>query len=167
MHRSSDTIGNISGALAKAQAELTNPEKSLVATIRSPFPQEADRTFRYAPLSSGLDIVRKSLGRHEIATIQSTDIDKEGGLLRLTTILAHSSGEWISSEWPVCRCPISPPRREWEPPSPMRGDMPFSRLWALPEKMISTRRISVPTPIPQRSPRDKRTVASSRTGKLR
>ncbi len=72
MHRSSDTIGNISGALAKAQAELTNPEKSLVAIIRSPFPREADRTFRYAPLSSGLDIVRKSLGRHEIATIQST-----------------------------------------------------------------------------------------------
>jgi ERF superfamily len=102
MHRSSDTIGNISGALAKAQAELTNPEKSLVATIRSPFPREADRTFRYAPLSSGLDIVRKSLGRHEIATIQSTEIDKEAGLLRLTTILAHSSGEWVSSEWPVC-----------------------------------------------------------------
>ena len=50
-------------------------EKSLVATIRSPFPREADRTFRYAPLSSGLDIVRKSLGRHEIATIQSTEID--------------------------------------------------------------------------------------------
>jgi hypothetical protein len=80
----------------------TNPEKSLVGTIRSPFPREADRTFRYAPLSSGLDIVRKSLGRHEIATIQSTEIDKEGGLLRLTTILAHSSGEWVSSEWPVC-----------------------------------------------------------------
>ena len=57
---------------------------------------------RYAPLSSGLDIVRKSLGRHEIATIQSTEIDKEAGLLRLTTILAHSSGEWVSSEWPVC-----------------------------------------------------------------
>jgi hypothetical protein len=105
MHRSSDTIGNISGALAKAQAELTNPEKSLVAIIRSPFPREADRTFRYAPLSSGLDIVRKNLGRHEIATIQSTEIDKESGLLRLTTVLAHSSGEWISSEWPIC--PIS------------------------------------------------------------
>jgi hypothetical protein len=105
MHRSSESIGNISGALAKAQAELTNPEKSLTATIRSPFPREPDRTFRYAPLSSGLDIIRKSLGRHEIATIQSTGIDKEAGLLRLTTILAHSSGEWISSEWPVC--PIS------------------------------------------------------------
>jgi hypothetical protein len=103
MHRSSDSIATIAAALAKAQVELTNPEKSLVATIRSPFPREADRTFRYAPLSSGLDIVRKSLGRHEIATIQSTVIDKEAGLLRLTTILAHSSGEWVSSEWPVCQ----------------------------------------------------------------
>jgi ERF superfamily len=103
MHRSSDTIATIAAALAKAQVELTNPEKSLTATIRSPFPRETDRTFRYAPLSSGLGIVRKSLGRHEIATIQSTEIDKEAGLLRLTTILAHSSGEWVSSEWPVCQ----------------------------------------------------------------
>src|ERR1700747_839923 len=102
MHRSSETIGAIAGALAKAQAELTNPEKSLSATIRSPFPRDADRTFRYAPLSSGLDPVRKTLGRHEIAAVQSTEIDKEAGLIRLTTILAHSSGEWVSSHWPVC-----------------------------------------------------------------
>jgi len=102
MHRSSESIGTIAAALAKAQAELTNPEKSLVATIRSPFHREGDRTFRYAPLSSGLDIVRKGLGRYEIATIQTTAIDKDAGLLRLTTVLAHSSGEWISSEWPVC-----------------------------------------------------------------
>jgi ERF superfamily len=102
MPRSSETIGSIATALAKAQAELTNPEKSMSATIRSPFPREEDRTFRYAPLSSGLDIVRKTLGRHEIAAVQSTEIDKEAGLIRLTTILAHASGEWISSEWPVC-----------------------------------------------------------------
>jgi hypothetical protein len=103
MHSSSESIGTIAAALAKAQAELINPEKSLVGTIRSPFPRDEDRTFRYAPLSSGLDIVRKSLGRHEIATIQSTAIDKDAGLLRLTTVLAHSSGEWLSSEWPVCQ----------------------------------------------------------------
>jgi hypothetical protein len=102
MHRCSESIATIAAALAKAQAQMINPEKSLVGTIRSPFPREPDRTFRYAPLSSGLDIVRKSLGQHEIATIQTTAIDKEAGLLRLTTVLAHSSGEWISSEWPVC-----------------------------------------------------------------
>jgi hypothetical protein len=36
MQRSSETIGAIAGALAKAQAEIANPEKSLIATIRSP-----------------------------------------------------------------------------------------------------------------------------------
>src|ERR1700692_1969829 len=92
MHRSSDTIATIAAALAKAQVEISNPEKSLVATIRSPFPREADRTFRYAALSSGLDIVRKSLGRHEIATVQTTAIDTEAGMIRLTTVLAHSFG---------------------------------------------------------------------------
>src|SRR5207244_638702 len=102
MHRASETIGAIAAALAKAQAELSNPEKSLSATIRSSFPRDPDRTFRYAPLSSGLDIVRKTLGRHEIAAMQSTAIDREAGLIRLTTILAHSSGEWVSSDWPVC-----------------------------------------------------------------
>jgi len=34
--------------------------------------------------------------------VQSTEIDKEAGLIRLTTILAHASGEWLSSDWPVC-----------------------------------------------------------------
>jgi ERF superfamily len=102
MHRCSESVGTIAAALAKAQAELTNPEKSLVATIRSPFPREGQRTFRYAPLSSRLDMVRKGLGRHEIATIQTTAIDKDAGILCLTTVLAHSSGEWIASEWPVC-----------------------------------------------------------------
>ena len=72
-------IGALAAALAKAQIELTNPEKSLTATIPSPFPREGDRTFRYAPLSSGLDIVRKCLGQHEIATVQTTAIDKACG----------------------------------------------------------------------------------------
>jgi hypothetical protein len=90
MQRCSESIGAIAAALAKAQGELTNPEKSLLATIRSPFPRDEDRSFRYASLASGLDIVRKVLGKHEIATVQTTAIDKEAGLIRLTTLLAHS-----------------------------------------------------------------------------
>src|SRR5262249_53695780 len=125
MHRSSETIGAIAGALAKAQAELTNPEKSLTATLRSPFPREEDRTFRYASLSSGLDIVRKTLGRHEIAAVQSTGIDKDAGLIRLNTILAHSSGEWISSEWPVC------PVAETSAPHRMGAALTYARRYAL------------------------------------
>jgi hypothetical protein len=102
MHRSSETIGAIGAALAKAQGELSNPEKALTATIRVAGPGEGERTFRYASLASGLDIVRKCLGQHEIATVQTTAIDKESGLIRLTTTLVHASGEWVSSDWPVC-----------------------------------------------------------------
>jgi hypothetical protein len=43
VQRSSDSIGAIASALAKAQSELINPEKSLIATIRSPFPREGDK----------------------------------------------------------------------------------------------------------------------------
>ena len=102
MHRSSESIASLAGALAKAQAELTNPEKSLVATIRPQSRGDVERSFRYAPLASGLDIVRKTLGQHEIATIQTTAVDQAAGAVSLTTVLAHSSGEWISSDWPVC-----------------------------------------------------------------
>src|SRR3982074_1340269 len=125
MHRSSDTIATIAAALAKAQVELTNPEKSLPATIRSPFPREADRTFRYASLSTGLEIVRKALGKYEIATVQTTAIDNETGLICLTTVLAHSSGEWVSSDWPVC--PVS----ETAAPHRMGAALTHARRYAL------------------------------------
>src|SRR4051794_28542904 len=125
MPRSSETIGAIAGALAKAQIELQNPEKSLTATIHSPFPREANRSFRYASLSTGLDLVRKSLGRHEIATVQTTSIDEAAGLIRLTTTLAHSSGEWVSSDWPVC--PVS----ETAAPHRMGAALTYARRYAL------------------------------------
>ena len=125
MQRSSESIGAIAGALAKAQIELVNPEKSLTATIRSPFPREGDKTFRYASLSSGLDMVRKCLGRHEIATIQTTAIDKEAGLIHLTTVLAHSSGEWMSSDWPVCAV------SETNAPHRMGAALTYARRYAL------------------------------------
>src|SRR6267143_423721 len=125
MHRSSETIGAIAAALAKAQGELSNPEKSLSATISSPFPREGEQTFRYASLASGLDIVRKSLGQHEIATVQTTAIDADSGQIRLTTLLAHASGEWISSDWPVC--PVS----EMAMPHRMGAALTYARRYAL------------------------------------
>src|SRR5437764_1421073 len=125
MQRFSETIGAIAGALAKAQIELANPEKSLTATIRSPFPREGDRSFRFASVSSGLDLVRKSLGRHEIATVQTTSIDEGAGLIRLTTTLAHSSGEWLASDWPVC--PVS----ETAAPHRMGAALTYARRYAL------------------------------------
>ena len=125
MHSCSETIGAIAGALAKAQAELANPEKSLTAMIPAAFPREEARSFRYASLASGLDLVRKALGQHEIATVQTTAIDKEAGLIHLTTVLAHSSGEWMSSDWPVC------PVTETSAPHRMGAALTYARRYAL------------------------------------
>ncbi len=125
MQRSSHKIGALAAALAKAQSEIANPEKSLTATIASPFPREGQRTFRYAALSAGLDIVRKCLGQHEIATVQSTAIDRDAGLIRLTTTLVHASGEWVSSDWPVC------PTSETAAPHRMGAALTYARRYAL------------------------------------
>src|SRR5258708_2539341 len=125
VQQSSESIGTIAAALAKAQAQLVNPEKSLVGTIRSDATGVAERSFRYAPLSSGLDIVRKTLSQHEIATVQTTSIDEPVGIVRLSTVLAHASGEWIASEWPVC--PIS----ETATPHRMGAALTYARRYAL------------------------------------
>src|SRR6266478_4586056 len=124
MHRSSESVAAIATALAKAQTELFNPEKAMVGTVynnRSDSPQ----SFRYASLSSGLDIVRKTLGGQQIAIAQTTDIDRASGTVNLTTVLLHTSGEWISSEWPVCQLSeTSAPRR-------MGAALTYARRYAL------------------------------------
>jgi hypothetical protein len=125
VQRSSQSIASLAAALAKAQAELVNPEKSLVATIRSDGPRGAEQTFRYAPLSRGLDIVRKTLGQHEIATVQTTAIDQTAGIVNLTTVLAHASGEWIASDWPVCAV------SETATPHRMGAALTYARRYAL------------------------------------
>jgi hypothetical protein len=125
MQRTSETVAALAAALAKAQAELINPEKSLTATIRTGRPGEGERRFRYAPLSSGLDIVRKTLGQHEIATLQTTAIDQTAGMVHLTTTLAHASGEWIASDWPVCAI------AETANPQRMGAALTYARRYAL------------------------------------
>jgi len=125
MPRSSESVAALASALAKAQAELVNPEKSLTATIRTGQPGDGERSFRYAPLSSGLDIVRKTLGQHEIATLQTTAIDQPAGMVNLTTTLAHASGEWIASDWPVC------PIAETAHPQRMGAALSYARRYAL------------------------------------
>jgi hypothetical protein len=125
MHRSSESIAALAAALAKAQIVLTNPEKSLTGTVPSSRYDEPGRTFRYAPLSAGLDIVRKTLGEHEIATLQTTTIDQDIQTVSLTTVLAHASGEWIASDWPVCAlADLTAPRR-------MGAALTYARRYAL------------------------------------
>jgi hypothetical protein len=125
MHRSSESFAALAAALAKAQAHLVNPEKSLTANIQTGRPGETARSFRYAPLSRGLEIVRKTLSEHEIAIIQTTAIDPASRMLNLTTLLAHSSGEWIASYWPVCSI------AETAHPHRMGAALTYARRYAL------------------------------------
>src|SRR6201987_2040174 len=125
MQRASESISKIAVALAKAQAELENPEKSLTATIPSPFPHGENRSFRYASLARGLEIVRKCLSKHEIAPVQTTAIDSDSGLIKLTTTLVHGSGEWIASDWPVCAV------TETGAPHRMGAALTYARRYAL------------------------------------
>jgi hypothetical protein len=125
MQRQSESIAALAAALAKAQIELENPEKSLIGSIEAKERNAPERLFRYASLASGLEIVRKTLGQHDIATVQTTAIDQTAGIVNLTTVLAHASGEWISSDWPVC--PIS----ETATPHRMGAALTYARRYAL------------------------------------
>jgi hypothetical protein len=124
MHRSSENVAAIATALAKAQTELSNPEKAMVGAIYDAR-TDSQRNFRYASLASGLDIIRKVLGSQQIAVTQTTDIDRANGTVNLTTLLVHTSGEWISSDWPVCKLSeTSAPRR-------MGAALTYARRYAL------------------------------------
>src|SRR5664280_3752219 len=125
MPRSSKSVAALACALAKAQAKLVNPEKSLTGTIRLDRRGETERSFRYAPLSSGLEIIRKTLSEFEIATIQTTGIEPGTGIVNLTTTLAHASGEWIASDWPVCKL------TDLESPRRMGAALTYARRYAL------------------------------------
>ena len=125
MQRQSESIAALAAALSKAQIELENPEKSLIGSIEAKEPNAPERLFRYASLASGLEIVRKTLGQHDIATVQTTAIDQASGIVNLTTVLAHASGEWISSDWPVC--PVS----ETATPHRMGAALTYARRYAL------------------------------------
>src|SRR5215203_2173205 len=126
VHRSSQSIAAIASALAKAQSILVNPEKTMTATIRDDRREQgSERTFRYAPLSSGLELARKALGQHEIALVQTTAIDEATRTVRLNSVLAHSSGEWIASDWPVC------PMSDMSSPQRMGAALTYARRNAL------------------------------------
>jgi hypothetical protein len=124
MHRSSENVAAIATALANAQTQLSNPEKAMIGTIHNTR-TDSQQSFRYASLSSGLDIIRKVLGGQQIAVTQTTDIDRPSGTVNLTTLLVHTSGEWISSDWPVCQLSeTSAPRR-------MGAALTYARRYAL------------------------------------
>lgn len=84
----SPEIGKLAAALAKAQAAMDHAVKD----SKNPHFGSA-----YADLESVVDACRKPLADHELSVLQNAS-RPEAGLVSMTTLLLHSSGEWIESD---------------------------------------------------------------------
>ena len=89
----SPTLGKVAAALSKAQATMTNPERNRTVDVRTR--EGGSYSFAYATLDSILDMARPILAAHEIALIQGVATNGKG--LTVSSMLAHSSGEWVES----------------------------------------------------------------------
>lgn len=87
----SESINELAGALAKAQSEM----KGAVKDSSNPFFKS-----NYADLASVWDSCRGPLTKHGLSVSQVTSL-REGHSLVLETVLMHSSGQWLNSEYPI------------------------------------------------------------------
>ena len=90
-------INEIAKALAAAQSEIRNPTKTRTAKIAS---AKGSYSYKYADIADVLDAALPVLSKHGIAVMQPTVI-VDGSIL-VRTKLAHASGQWMESEYPVC-----------------------------------------------------------------
>ena len=101
MQRSSPSIGTLAAALAKAQVELVNPEKSLVATIRREDQEGRNRPFAMRHCRAG----STSCGRSS-ANTKSQPCRRPPSIRApassISPLIGARLGEWIASDWPVC-----------------------------------------------------------------
>lgn len=85
--RKSESIANLAQALCLFQGEVSNPKNS----ANNPFFKS-----KYAPLSEVINTTKPLLLKHGLSVLQSPSGDGEN--IIVTTILMHSSGEWIEGE---------------------------------------------------------------------
>ena len=94
--KTSETLKNLSDALAKSLGKITNPAKDTSNTFFKS---------KYATLDAGLVVVRDALSQNGISFTQTTRM--EGDVLFLDTRLMHGN-EWIEGEYPVAKFPAKP-----------------------------------------------------------
>lgn len=88
--KSSETIAELAGALAAAQAEMKNAKLNKV---------NPHFKSRYADLAEIRDTVTPALSRHGLAVVQGTETD--GSAIVVVTRLIHKTGQWIESRFPI------------------------------------------------------------------
>ena len=85
--KKSESIANLAQALCDFQGEITNPKN----TAANPFFKS-----KYAPLSEVINTTKELMFKHGLSCLQSPSGDGEH--IIITTLLMHSSGEWIEGE---------------------------------------------------------------------
>lgn len=85
-----DSIKELSAALAKAQASMRHAEKVVNNTFFKS---------KYADLTACMDAARPFLTANGLSVVQITDFDETGTFL--ITQLCHLSGEWMRSWYPI------------------------------------------------------------------
>jgi hypothetical protein len=121
--RTSDEINEIAKAMAKAQSQYKAIEKNKKAKVKGETRdgKRFEYEYKYADISDVLATLLPTLSGNDIMTVQSTYIVDQN--LYLTTRLAHSSGQWIESDYPVCS--ITGDHQK------MGGAMTYARRYAL------------------------------------
>jgi hypothetical protein len=99
MTRQSDTIGKLAAALARAHGKMPEIPKGKTAKVRSKR-TDTEYSYNYADIADILKLVRPILAAEELAVIQATYMNDQ--VLMLESRIVHSSGEWMSSTYPVC-----------------------------------------------------------------
>jgi hypothetical protein len=78
-------------ALSEYQSEAVNPQKTSTADI--PTKSGGSYSYSYAPLPDILDANRPLLAKHGLSVVQESS--GENGTVSLTTLVAHTSGQWL------------------------------------------------------------------------
>jgi hypothetical protein len=89
-------------ALANAQADIRNPEKTKTAKVKGKTKTGAayEYEYKYADIADVLSGALPVFSKHGLAILQPTRV--ENGQLFIETIITHKSGESTSSTYPVC-----------------------------------------------------------------
>lgn len=88
-------VGKLALALSQAQSEMVNPPKDRTVSVQTR--TGGSYEFKYATLDAVLNAIRGPLAKHQIAFTQAMAVHEKFKGPALTTMLIHSSGQWISA----------------------------------------------------------------------
>lgn len=104
----SETFAAVAAALAKAQGAFPTIPRDRTVTVaikdRQTGQRKGEYTFRYAPLETILEKIRKPLAENGLALVQAIEAEDSGDgrvVEVMRTTLLHESGEWLACDVPM------------------------------------------------------------------